>query len=43
MSWDFVRNFHVATLMVSERLQLVAKMPIKPLEFFTFLEFERRN
>ncbi len=39
----FRSEFPLSTLMVSERLQLVAKMPIKPLEFFTFLEFERRN
>lgn len=36
-------EFPVETLMFDSRLELVAKSPLKPFGFFTFLEFRRRG
>lgn len=35
-------EFPVETLLVDQRLELVAKTPLKPFGFFTFLEFRKR-
>jgi phosphatidylethanolamine/phosphatidyl-N-methylethanolamine N-methyltransferase len=35
-------EFPVETLLVDNRLELVAKTPLKPFGFFTFLEFRKR-
>jgi len=39
----FRSEFPLETLMVSEKLELVAKTPVNPFGFFTLLEFVRRD